>query len=73
MAATSAAPAVQVVPFSSGHVLAAGNMKQPPTTAQCEQQFDIACYQAFQLQRAYNLAPLFHRGIEGQGQTIVIV
>jgi subtilase family serine protease len=62
-----------VVPFASGHVLAAGKMSQPPTTAQCETDFGIACYQAFQLQRAYNLAPLFAKGIEGQGQTIVIV
>jgi subtilase family serine protease len=48
-------------------------MSQPPTTAECEADFSIACYQAFQLQRAYNLAPLFSRNIEGQGETIVIV
>ena len=72
-AVPAAAAAVQVVPFASGHVLAAGKMSQPPTTAQCESDFGIACYQAFQLQRAYNLAPLFAKGIEGQGQTIVIV
>jgi subtilase family serine protease len=73
VAAPVAAAAVQVVPFTSGHVLAAGKMSQPPTTAQCETDFGVACYQAFQLQRAYNLAPLFAKGIEGQGQTIVIV
>jgi subtilase family serine protease len=72
-AVTPAAAAVHVVPFATGHVLAAGKMTQPPTTAQCETQYGIACYQVFQLQRAYNLAPLFTRGIEGQGQTIVIV
>jgi subtilase family serine protease len=72
-AVPAAAAAVQVVPFASGHVLAAGKMSQPPTTAQCETDFGIACYQAFQLQRAYNLSPLFAKGIEGQGQTIVIV
>jgi subtilase family serine protease len=72
-AAPAAAAAVQMVPFSAGHILAAGKMSQPPTTAQCETDFGIACYQAFQLQQAYNLAPLFARGIEGQGQTIVIV
>ena len=65
--------AVQVVPFATGHILAAGHMSQPPTTAQCQQDFGIACYQAFQLQRAYDLAPLFSKGIEGQGETIVIV
>jgi subtilase family serine protease len=71
--AVSAASAVQVAPFAAGHVLAAGKMSQPPTTAQCEKQFGIACYQAFQLQKAYNLAPLFAKGIQGKGETIVIV
>ena len=73
VAAATTAAAVQVVPFSTGHILAAGEMKQPPTTAQCESDFGIACYQAFQLQKAYDLAPLFNKGIEGQGETIVIV
>jgi subtilase family serine protease len=67
------ASAVHVVPFATGHILAAGRMSQPPTTAQCEADFGIACYQAFQLQKAYDLAPLFSRGVEGQGETIVIV
>ena len=65
--------AVQVVPFATGHIVAAGKMKQPPTTAECESDFGIACYEPFQLQQAYNLAPLFSEGIEGQGETIVIV
>ena len=43
-------------------------MAQPPTTAQCETDFGIACYQAFQLQKAYNLAPLFAKGIEGRAR-----
>ena len=71
--APAAAAAVQVVPFATGHILAAGHMSQPPTTAQCEADYGIACYQAFQLQRAYDLSPLFSRGIEGNGETIVIV
>jgi subtilase family serine protease len=71
--ASATASAVQPVPFSSGHIIAAGKMKKPPTTAQCETHFGIACYQTFQLQRAYNLAPLFATGVEGQGETIVIV
>jgi subtilase family serine protease len=71
--ASASAAGVQVVPFATGHILAAGKMSQPPTTAQCEAESGIACYQAFQLQRAYDLAPLFAKGIEGQGETIVIV
>ena len=73
-APAAAAAAVQPVPLATGHVIkVAGKMAQPPTTAYCEAHFGIACYQPFQLQRAYNLAPLFARGIEGQGETIVIV
>jgi subtilase family serine protease len=45
----------------------------PPTTAQCEQRFHIACYGPAQLRRAYDLAPLFAAGNQGQGQTIAIV
>ncbi len=71
--APTAAAAVHVVPFATGHIVAAGHMAQPPTTAECETDFGIACYQPFQLQRAYDLAPLFAKGIEGQGETIVIV
>jgi len=70
--AAGSAAAVEVVPLAAGHILA-GLMKRPPTTAQCKQMYGIACYQAFQLQRAYNLAPLFAKGIDGRGETIVIV
>jgi subtilase family serine protease len=72
-----AVAAVQVVPFSIGHVIpiakGAAKLSAPPTTAQCEKEYGIACYQPFQLQKAYDLAPLFSQGIEGQGSTIVIV
>jgi hypothetical protein len=33
----------------------------------------VAAGKPFQLQHAYDLSPLFGRGIEGQGQTIVLV
>ncbi len=45
----------------------------PPTTAQCEAQFQVACYQPSQIQDAYNLAPLFAKGVDGKGETIIIV
>ena len=45
---------------------------QPPTTAQCEKTDGIACYQVFQLQKAYDLQPLFDKGINGKGETIVV-
>ena len=52
---------------------AAGLDDGPPTTASCEAQFDIACYSPIQLQAAYGLKPLFAKGVDGAGQTIVIV
>jgi subtilase family serine protease len=45
----------------------------PPTTADCEQQFQLACFSPTQIRQAYNLGPLYSRGIDGKGQTIVIV
>lgn len=46
---------------------------QQPTTAQCESQFQIACYDAAQFEQAYGLDPLYHAGLDGAGKTIVIV
>ncbi|HEX3589912.1 MAG TPA: S53 family peptidase [Pseudonocardiaceae bacterium] len=45
----------------------------PLNTAQCEQRFKIACFGPEQLQRAYDLEPLFAAGNDGEGQTIAIV
>jgi len=50
-----------------------GSLTFPPTTAQCQQIFGINCYQPPQYQRAYNLQPLFNRGLDGRGRTIVII
>jgi subtilase family serine protease len=49
---------------------AAGN---PPTTADCEHLFHIACYSPRQIQQAYGIPTLLARGVTGKGQTIVIV
>jgi subtilase family serine protease len=57
-------PGVQHVGHSSG---------QPPTTADCEAAFHVACYQPAQIQQAYNLSPLYAQGVNGKGTTIVIV
>jgi subtilase family serine protease len=54
----------------TSHFASAG---QPMTTAQCQAVYGVACYQGPELQTAYNLAPLFRRGITGAGYTIVIV
>ena len=45
----------------------------PPSTSYCLQNFGIHCYQPAQFAKAYNLTPLHSAGIDGTGQTIVIV
>jgi subtilase family serine protease len=45
----------------------------PPSTADCEEAYKVACYQPAQIRRAYNLAALYARGVTGKGATIVIV
>jgi subtilase family serine protease len=45
----------------------------PPSTSACERTLGIACYEPAQIQRAYDLGPLFKAGTDGKGQTIVIV
>jgi subtilase family serine protease len=45
----------------------------PPTTANCEQAYKVACYEPGQIRQAYDLPALYAQGIDGQGTTIVIV
>src|ERR1700729_2445897 len=45
----------------------------PPTSAFCEQHYQIACYRPGQIQQAYNLPRLYRQGVTGRGQTIIIV
>jgi subtilase family serine protease len=56
-----------------GFIHASKAAGKPLTTAQCEHAFGIACYRPAQIQRAYNLGPLFAHGTDGRGETIVIV
>jgi subtilase family serine protease len=60
----------QAVPF---HKVLGRVGLEPPTTAQCEAAFDLACYSPLQVQRAYDMQPLYSRGLNGAGRTIVIV
>ncbi|MGO9221599.1 MAG: S8 family serine peptidase, partial [Streptosporangiaceae bacterium] len=69
-AAVAATAAVAISP-AAVHVRDA--QPAPPTTAYCETHYQIACYEPGQIQQAYNLGPLFSKGITGKGQTIVIV
>ena len=54
--------------YAAGRAAAA-----PPTTAQCESDFSVACYEPAQIQQAYNLPALYAQGVTGKGATIVIV
>ena len=45
----------------------------PPTTADCEQAYKVACYEPGQIRQAYDLPALYAQGVNGQGTTIVIV
>src|SRR6516164_6511620 len=45
----------------------------PPTTADCEKAYKVACYQPAQIQQAYNLPVVYANGVTGRGRTIVIV
>ena len=45
----------------------------PPTSADCQQQFHVACYDPAQIQQAYNVTPLYNAGINGSGRTIAVV
>ena len=45
----------------------------PPTTADCEKLYKVACYQPAQIQQAYDLPSLYASGVTGRGRTIVIV
>ena len=45
----------------------------PLTSAECHQMYGVTCYSPRQLRRAYDLPPLYARGFDGRGRTIVIV
>jgi subtilase family serine protease len=50
-----------------------GHFAQPPTNAQCEQAWGIACYGPKQIEQAYDMNPLYRAGLTGGGKTIVLV
>jgi subtilase family serine protease len=69
----AAASLAGVVAIRPGIVHALDAQSKPPTTAFCEQKYKIACYLPTQIQQAYHLPALFRKGVDGKGQTIVIV
>ncbi|MGI8446079.1 MAG: S53 family peptidase [Streptosporangiaceae bacterium] len=45
----------------------------PGPPASCQNSYGLDCYSPRQIQRAYDLPPLYAHGLDGQGRTIVIV
>ena len=45
----------------------------PPTTADCEKAYKVACYEPAQIRQAYHLPALYAKNVTGKGTTIVIV
>ncbi|HYY18489.1 MAG TPA: hypothetical protein VE864_06585 [Streptosporangiaceae bacterium] len=43
----------------------------PPTTADCEKAYKVACCQPAQIRQAYDLPPLYASGVTGRVTTIV--
>jgi subtilase family serine protease len=68
-AATGATVTVRPDAISLSH----GRLQAPPTTAQCEKAYHVACYLPGQLRTAYQLPAVYAKGITGKGETIAIV
>jgi subtilase family serine protease len=65
-------PAVAPRPAVTGHVQAQSRVAPLPTS-QCLALIGIHCYSPLQYRAAYDLNPLYAKGITGAGRTIVIV
>ena len=62
-----------LVRIAPGVTKAGAADRHPPSTADCENAFHIACYGARQIEHAYDLPALYRSGTTGRGRTIVIV
>src|ERR1700752_5292143 len=60
-------------PVLSGPILVGKQLAAPLSTTDCQTDFGINCYTPVQYPVAYDLNPLYQRGVNGQGETIVIV
>jgi subtilase family serine protease len=65
--------AVQVTVRPGAIRLPGAATQAPATTADCERADGIACFDPDQLRAAYQLPPLYAKGITGKGVTIMIV
>ncbi len=60
-------------PLLSGPILVGKQLPAPVSTTDCQADFGINCYTPVQYRVAYDLNPLYQRGVNGRGKTIVIV
>ena len=72
-AAVSHARPATAVPDISRPIQTGKQFPAPLTIAQCQAELGINCYTPVQYRTAYNLNPLYARGVTGKGRTIVIV
>jgi subtilase family serine protease len=72
-AAAGGTPEALPAPVPLVQLVRGATFPKPPTTAQCEQEYGLACYAPFQYHQAYDLGPLYRKGLDGRGETIVIV
>jgi subtilase family serine protease len=72
-AAHSSAVRVQPDLGSPGGAVNVKSAVSPLPTSQCQAQLGISCYSPLQYRVAYDLNPLYTKGITGAGKTIVIV
>ena len=63
---------VRPIPAVTGHINAA-DLVSPLPTSTCVAELGIHCYSPLQFRTAYDLNPLYAKGITGRGRTIVIV
>jgi subtilase family serine protease len=68
--ASSAASGAQVTPMLR---VASHHFKAAPTTAECVAEIGLPCYSPQQLETAYDMGPLYAKGLNGRGKTIVLV
>ena len=72
-APTASAATATVRPDIGGPILKTGQFPAPQTIAQCQADFGINCYTPVEYRVAYDLNPLYAKGITGAGKTILIV
>ena len=71
--AVSGLPSVVNYRNVRGVHLVPGKADGPPTDAECRSAYDSPCYSPQEMQTGYGLSGLIANGIDGAGQTIVIV